>query len=175
MDFFGYVFPVHVGNPKIYVVNPCFFGHIRERTDQKQEVQLRILRVSLNKNPWLFLTTSTQKSLNQFLAFLNSYQHEKNHIIPSVHFWDTVNLNPVTRLAISFLTMLSLNVLNCVKLYQHAQNQLTPSLHYSDTVNFRVQRPDWPHSEWLCPTDQPLILYDFVSTCKKRGCFIDFF
>ena len=25
MDFFGYVFPVHVGNPKIYVVNPSFF------------------------------------------------------------------------------------------------------------------------------------------------------
>ena len=35
MDFFGYVFPVHVGNPKIYVINPCIFGHMRERTDQK--------------------------------------------------------------------------------------------------------------------------------------------
>ena len=36
-------------------------------------------------------THCTEKLLNQFLAFLKSYQHEKNHFIPSFHFWDTVS------------------------------------------------------------------------------------
>ena len=38
-----------------------------------------------------FLTTPTQKSLNQLLAFLNLQQHAKNRFIPSIHSWDTVN------------------------------------------------------------------------------------
>ena len=48
-------------------------------------------RVSWTKRPWSFLTTPTQKSLDQLLASLYLFQRAKNQFIPSVHFWDTVN------------------------------------------------------------------------------------
>ena len=48
-------------------------------------------RVSWTKRPWSFLTTPTQKSLDQLLASLYFFQRAKNQFIPSVHFWDTVN------------------------------------------------------------------------------------
>ena len=40
--------------------------------------------------PLPFLTSSTQKLINQLLAFLNLYQHAKSQLIPFVCFWDTV-------------------------------------------------------------------------------------
>ena len=63
-------------------------------------------RVSWIKRQWPFLTTSTQKLLDQILAFLNLYQHAKNQFIPSVHFWDTVNFRVSwPDLPLPFLTM----------------------------------------------------------------------
>ena len=38
-----------------------------------------------------FFDHVNQKSINQFLAFLNLYQHAKNQFIPSVNSWNTVN------------------------------------------------------------------------------------
>ena len=51
------------------------------------------------KDHGLFMTTPTQKPLNQFLAFLNLYQHTKNQFIQSVHFLDGQFQSPMTRLA----------------------------------------------------------------------------
>ena len=64
-----------------------------------------------------------------------------------------------------------------INLYQHAKNQSIPSVHSWETINFRVQRPDWLHPFLAMPNqknvDQILIFVNFVSTCKKWGCFIN--
>ena len=67
--------------------------------------------------------------MNQFLAFLNLYQHAKNQLIPSVYFWDTVSLKfPWPDWPHSFLTMPTQKcfdqVLIFFNLYQNANNQL---------------------------------------------------
>ena len=72
----------------------------------------------------LFLTTPTQKSLNQLSAFLNLYQHAKNQFIPFVHFWDPVNFRvPWTNWPHDVLTMPTHNIFDqfliFVNLYQH--------------------------------------------------------
>ena len=66
-----------------------------------------------------------------------------------------------------------------MNLYLHAKNQLIPAVYLRDTVNFRVQRPSWP---WPCfdyvqPKHLPTTFsfFEFLSTCKKWGCFIDLF
>ena len=67
--------------------------------------------------------------MNQFLAFLNLYQHAKNQLIPSVYFWDTVSLKfPWPDWPHSFLTMPTQKcfdqLLIFFNLYQNANNQL---------------------------------------------------
>ena len=108
------------------------------------------IRVSWNKKQWPFLTTPTQKSLNQLSAFLNLYQHEKiilfhlfifeiQSILEScdqtghTHFWQM----PTQRFSDQLLIF--------VIMYQHAKNQFISFAHSSDKVNFRVLPPDWPH------------------------------
>ena len=74
-----------------------------------------------------FLTTPTQTSLNQLLAFLNLYQHAKNQFLPSVHSSDRVNFRaPSPNWPVPFSTMLTPNIfthlLICLNLRQHAKN-----------------------------------------------------
>ena len=117
-----------------------------------------VFRVSWTKRAWPFLTTPTEKSLNQLLIFLNLYQHAKNQFLPSVHSSDIVSFRvPSTNWPFLFLTILNPKIFNhfliCVNLCQHAKNQLISSIHSGDIVNSRVQRPDcigqtyfWPCS-----------------------------
>ena len=49
------------------------------------------MQVSCTKWPCLFLTSPTQKSLKQLLAFLNFHQYAKNQFIPLIHYLDTVS------------------------------------------------------------------------------------
>ena len=112
--------------------------------------------IYIYKRLWPFLTMPTQKSLNQHLAFLNLYQHAKNHFIPSVHSSDTANFK-VSSLnwPHPFLTMPTPKLFNhllvSVNLCQHANNQLIPSVHSGETINFRVERLDWPHQFLTIP------------------------
>ena len=97
------------------------------------------------KGPRPFLTTPTQKSLNQLLAFLNLYWHAKNQFTPSVHLWDKVWPRPFTPIfehthPISFYQLLIF-----VNLYQHASNQFIPSAHSTNTINFIILLHDWLH------------------------------
>ena len=83
-------------------------------------------RVSWTNRSWPFLTTPTQKWLNQLLAFQNWHQHAKNQLIPSVHSWDTANFTvPWQDLPHSFLTMPNQKIFDqlliFVNLYQHAE------------------------------------------------------
>ena len=103
------------------------------------------------------------------------YQHAKNQFTLSIHSSDTVNFGiPSTDWPHPFLPMLNTKIFNhlliCVKLYQHVKNQLIPSFQSWDKVSFRVQRPDWSHQFLTMPNPEL-----FQSTCKKYGCFIDFF
>ena len=83
----------------------------------------------MNSKAKVFLTKPTQKSSDQLLAFTNFYQHAKYQFIPSVHFWDRVNLEfSWPDWPHPFLTMSTPNIFNhpliCLNLYQHAKNQL---------------------------------------------------
>ena len=103
------------------------------------------------------MTTPTQKSLNQLLAFLNLHQHAKNQFIPSIHSWDTANFRVLwPDWPHPFLTMptqkISDQLLICVNLYQHVKNRFIPYVHSSDSVSFRVPWLDWPHPFLTMPT-----------------------
>ena len=100
---------------------------------------------------WAFLTTPTQKSLNQLLAFLNLSQHLNNQFIPSAYFWDIANFwVPSPDWPHQFLTLSTQKnfwwTLTFLWIYVNMQKiSLFPSAHFSDTVKFRVVSPDWPH------------------------------
>ena len=88
-----------------------------------------VFRVSWTKRAWPFLTTPTEKSLNQLLIFLNLYQHAKNQFLPSVHSSDTVNFRvSSTNWPFLFLTILTPKIFNhfliCVNLCQHAKKSV---------------------------------------------------
>ena len=106
-------------------------------------------RVSSTKRPWPFLTTPTQKSLNQLLAFLNLYQHAKSQCIPLESHQSHIRV-PWPDWSHQILTMPIKKIFDqfliFVNLCQHAKNQFILSVHSSDTANFRVPSPDWPNT-----------------------------
>ena len=128
-----------------------------------------------------FLTMPTQNIFDQILIFVITYQHAKNQFIPSVHSSDTVSFRVPS--PHPFFTMstpkIFYHLLICVKLYEDAKNQFVPPVLSWDTVNFRVQNPDWPHSifgQVPSKTFQSTFNFcEFVSTRKKRSCFINLF
>ena len=107
------------------------------------------------KKPLPFLTSPTQKCtqkwLNQLLAFLNLYQHAKNQFVPSVQFWDTVNLESHDQTGHT-------NFLPCPP-KKISSFQL---LILSNKVNFRVSSHDWAHpfltipTPWTCTSMQKI-------------------
>ena len=121
------------------------------------------------------LTTPTQKSLNQLLAFLNLYQHAKNEFIPSVHFWDSVNfrvswpdwphqfLNMTTQIIFNQLSIF-------VNLCQHAKNQLF-HLFIFQTQSIAKSCHQTGHTHfWPCQPQKfqaPFNLHEFLPACKK--------
>ena len=127
---------------------------------------------------WPLLTTPTQKSLNQLLAFLNLYQHLNNQFIPSVYFWDIANFwVPSPDWPHQFLTLSTQkNFWSTLKFLWICVNMQKISLfpsatktckkpvhfHFSDTVKFRVVSPDWPHPFLTMLTT---IIFDHLLIC----------
>ena len=80
-----------------------------------------------------------------------------------------------------FLTIPTPNIFShlliCVNLYQNVKKQLNLFVHSWDKVNFRVQRPDWLHHFLIMSVQKnfqsTFRSCEFVSTCKKWGCFIN--
>ena len=98
-------------------------------------------RVSWIKRQWPFLTTFTQKLLDQILAFLNLYQHAKNQFIPSVHFWDTVNFRVSwPDLPLPFLTMYRQPKFPIFHLFLLQKQSILESCHQAGHTQF-----------WPCP------------------------
>ena len=114
----------------------------------------------------------TQKTFDQFLIFVNLYQHAKNllfHLficryinftVPSPDWPHPVLTIPTFKI---FLKLSNLHefVPACKK---HVKKQLIPSVHSSDKFNFRVQRENWPHL-FLTMTNQKIVnqLLTFVN------------
>ena len=137
--------------------------------------------VSWTKRPWPFLTTTTQKSLNQIFACLNLYQHTKNNFIPYVPFWCSVlascdqtghkHLWPCPPKdfwsAFNFCGSVSIIIYYYSIIYQFIS-----SLHSSDTVSLRVAWPDWPYTFLIMPTQKIfnhlLICMDFHQPTKNQ-------
>ena len=98
------------------------------------------------------MTTSTPKSLNQLLAFLDLYQHEKITLfhlfifeIQSILESRDQTAAPIFDLAPPSPPQKNNQLLIFDIMYQHVKNQFIPSVHSSVTVNFRIPSPGWAH------------------------------
>ena len=117
-----------------------------------------------------------QKTLNQFFAVQNSYQHRKKMLDFICSFLKyNYYQSKVTKLATTIFDFANPKnfdkLLIFVVMCQHAKNRFIPSAHSSDTVNFRVLSRDW---EDLLIFDyahlknfQSLNLCEIVPACKK--------
>ena len=81
-----------------------------------------------------------------------------------------------------FLTMINpKNVQSPFNLHEfvHAKNQLIPSVYSWDTTNFKESRDQIGHTYFFpCRTKifrSTFNFYEFVSTCQKWVCFLNFF
>ena len=110
-------------------------------------------------------SVSTCKKISLFYLFILQIQSiiESHQQTSHTHFWPC----PPKRFSIISI---------CMNLYQHPKNQLIPSVHFLNTVNFIVQRPDWSHPFFDHAYPKSFDNFcEFVSACKKWGCFIRYF
>ena len=109
-------------------------------------------KVSLTKWPHPCLPKSTQKNINQILAFLNLHQHTKNQFIPSIHSWDTVNFRvlwpnwPDPFLPVP--TQIFFDLLIYVNFYQYPKDQAISLICSRDRVDWKILQLDWPRIFW---------------------------
>ena len=83
-----------------------------------------------------FWPSPPKKPLGQLLAFPNLDQDANNQLIPSIHYWDTVNFRVLwTDCPHSFLTMLQPKKFDELSLYQHAKNQTISLICSGDMVD----------------------------------------
>ena len=97
----------------------------------------------------------------------------KNQFIPSIHFWDSVNVRglwpglPHSILIIHTHERFD-QLLVFLNLQQLARYQFFPSVHSSNTLNFRVPSPNWPQPKPAhSPNQSPFNMWEFEPACRK--------
>ena len=126
--------------------------------------------------------SSTQKIFNHLLICMNLYQHAKNHFIPSVHSWDTVNFRVQMPHPHPFLIMpnqkMLVQLLIFVNLYQHAKNEAIWSICSGEIVDLKTLQSDWLIGFWPISQEQDFSQYricartqDFPNFWSKKSFF----
>ena len=98
------------------------------------------------------MTKSTQKTLNQILAFLSFLRHAKNQFIPSIHSWNTVHFRvlwpnwPDPFLPVP--TQIFFDLLIYVNLYQCPKDLAISLICSRDRVHWKILQLDWLRTFW---------------------------
>ena len=114
------------------------------------------------------MTVPTNKIFKHFLICMNLYHYGKDQLIPSIHYWDTVNFkvqrqwhvvnfrNQRTDCLHSFFTMPSQKIINkfsnFVNRYQHAKIETLSSLCSGEIFVLKIQQSDWLRAFWPIPS-----------------------
>ena len=97
-----------------------------------------------------------QESLNQPLAFLNSYEHAKSLFHPFILEIQSIlelgNLTSHSYFWPCSPKKLFDQLLIIVNLYQHMKNQFLLFLHFYNSAHFRILWPDWPRQSLTIST-----------------------
>ena len=148
--------------------------HLVKKFDEKLRTQAfnRFHREIFLK---VFWPQTTEKSLNQLLAFLNSYHHATNFkFIPSVHFWDTVNFTvPWPDRPHRFLTMPTKHIydqlLTFADLYQHVKKISLFHLPILQIQSILESHHHTAHTHfWQCSHQKVTIIFSFPWICTSR-------